>query len=294
MIRRIFRNLYFLTFLNGFLIATLFYFSMEANYEKQLFRAIQLNIDEKMSPKDVKDSLLVKVMHESNALLANRSQIFSALPIEGFKADFHPATVDLMTANGACGSYALVLSRILQNYDYTVRIAQMKANGRFAAHNVVEAKTKDGWVVMDPLYDVYFIKPDGKSLASYADVQKNWAFYSKQLPPNYNHDYRYEDVRYCNWNKIPLLMPAIKKVLDLTMGKQKADEISFRANFLKKYDLFFFIVLFLYIPLFLVTLKKLIQTKIFPQPNIPITFSNVLRYLRLRYSGRHLESSVNS
>jgi hypothetical protein len=147
---------------------------------------------------------------------------------------------------------------------------------------------------MDPLYDVYFIKPDGKSLASYADVQKDWTFYSKQLPPNYNHDYRYEDVRYCNWNKIPLLMPAIKKLLDLTMGKQKADEISFRANFLKKYDLFFYIVLFLYIPLFLVTLKKLIQTKIFPQPNIPITFSNVLRYLRLRFSGRHLESSVNS
>ena len=40
MIRRVFGNLYFLTFLNGFLLASLFYFKMEANYEKELFQAI--------------------------------------------------------------------------------------------------------------------------------------------------------------------------------------------------------------------------------------------------------------
>ena len=40
MIRRVFGNLYFLTFLNGFLLASLFYFKMEANYEKELFQGL--------------------------------------------------------------------------------------------------------------------------------------------------------------------------------------------------------------------------------------------------------------
>ena len=49
MIRRVFGNLYFLTFLNGFLLASLFYFKMEANYEKELFQAIHLDISSKIS-----------------------------------------------------------------------------------------------------------------------------------------------------------------------------------------------------------------------------------------------------
>ena len=48
MIRRILKNLYFLTFLNGFLLATLFYFRMEANYEKELFQAIRTDINSKI------------------------------------------------------------------------------------------------------------------------------------------------------------------------------------------------------------------------------------------------------
>ena len=34
-------------------------------------------------------------------------------------------------------------------------------------------------------------------------------------------NYSYEDVRYSNWTKIPVVFPAIKKILDLTIGKQK-------------------------------------------------------------------------
>jgi hypothetical protein len=294
MIGRIFKNLYFLTFLNGFLIATLFYFSMEANYERELFKAIQLNIDGKISPKEARDSLVVKVMHACNSLLTNRAPIFGNQTITGIKADLNPASFDLMTAKGACGSYAMVLSRVLENYDYSLRIAQMKAKGRFAAHNVVEVKLKEGWIVLDPLYDVYFIKPGGAGLASYSDVQHDWQYYSTQLPSNYNRAYKYEDVRYTNWNKIPIVLPAIKRVLDLVLGKEKSDTISMRTFFLNTYDLIFYVLLILYVPIFLITLKKLIQTKIFPQPNIPVTFSNIVRYLRLRFSNEQLGSSINS
>src|ERR1700730_10885109 len=104
MIRRIFRSLYFLTFLNGFLLATLIYFQMEASYEQKLFKAIQFHVDNKIKFSDGKDSLVVKVMHACNALLTERQSMFSNQDMDGMKADIHPTSMDLMTAPGACGS----------------------------------------------------------------------------------------------------------------------------------------------------------------------------------------------
>jgi len=294
MIRRIFRSLYFLTFLNGFLLATLIYFQMEASYEQKLFKAIQFHVDNKIKFSDGQDSLVVKVMHACNALLTERQSMFSSQEMDGIKADLHPTSLDLMTAQGACGSYALVLTRLLKNYDYSVRIAQMKVNGVYAAHNVVEVKTGKSWVVLDPLFNLYFIKPSGRELASFADVKSNWGYYSKQVPPSYDPGYRYEDVRYSNWGKIPFLLPATKKILDLVIGKEKADSISIRTYFLRTYDLFFYATLLLLIPVFLYTIKRLIQTKIFPQANIPLTYSNLIRYIKARLTHKQLESSVNT
>ena len=65
MIKRIFWNLYFLTFLNGFLLATLFYFKMEADYEKELFQAIRSDVMENFRS-DSQDSVVVKVMHATS------------------------------------------------------------------------------------------------------------------------------------------------------------------------------------------------------------------------------------
>ena len=72
MIKRIFWNLYFLTFLNGFLLATLFYFKMEADYEKELFQAIREDINSKMTGRYSEDSIVIKVMHASHELMTNR------------------------------------------------------------------------------------------------------------------------------------------------------------------------------------------------------------------------------
>jgi len=292
MIRRIFGNLYFLTFLNGFLLATLFYFRMEGSYEQQLFNAIQSDIDGKIDKNGSKDSLIVKIMHECNALLYERASVFGDQSLGGFKADvIRPTSVDLMTARGACGSYSIVLARLLKNYGYPVRIAQMKAKGVFALHNVVEAKTTSGWVVLDPLFNVYFKKPDGLSLASFDDVSKNWAYYSQQLPSNYDHSYRYEDVRYTNWDKIPVIFPAFRKILSLFIGKE-ADTFSMRVHFLKMYDWYFYGTLIIYLPILLITLRKLIKTKIFPQPNIPLTLANLVHYVRMRFANKGTHSEL--
>ena len=224
----------------------------------------------------------------SHSLLVTGDPFLKGKSFSGLEASLlEPTSMDLMTARGACGSYSVVLARILQGYHYQVRIAQMKANGIFADHNIVETKTAHGWVVLDPLFDVYFINPAHK-LASFEDVRTNWKFYTSQLPANYDTRYRYEDVRYSNWTKIPVLMPAIKKMLDKTIGKQEADAISLRTYFLRKYDICFNLALVMFILVFSFTMVCLIKAKVFPQKNIPVTFSNVYKHLRQRLLTKRL------
>jgi len=288
MIRRVFGNLYFLTFLNGFLLASLFYFKMEANYENELFQAIHSDIDSKINAADTQDAVVIKVMQDCHNLMISRESVFEGKQFQGFKSDLlEPTSIDLMTARGACGSFAMVLARVLQGYKFEVRIAQMKSNGIFAAHNIVEAKTGHGWVVLDPLFNLSFEKPSHQ-LASFDDVKNNWNYYKSQLPSGYDMNYTYVDVRYSNWAKIPIVLPAIKKILDLTLGKQKADAISLRTYFLRKYDFCFNITLIMFLFVFSFTLVKLIKAKVFPQKNIPVTFSNVYKYFRLRFINKTL------
>src|SRR5882762_4585264 len=133
-----FRNLYFLMFLNGFLLASLFYFKMEATYEKGLFGSIKTSIDNKLDTNDTQDSIIIKAMATCHDLMSNRAPVFMNMDnMLGPQADFfHGTSVDLMTTQGACGSYSQVMAMILKTYDYNVRIAQMKAEGTWAAHNI--------------------------------------------------------------------------------------------------------------------------------------------------------------
>jgi hypothetical protein len=90
------------------------------------------------------------------------------------------------------------------------------------------------------------MKPSGK-LASIADVQADWEHYSQQTPAHYDPKYNYEGVRYTNWNKIPVLMPALRKVLTWTIGSEKTETISLRTFFLEKYRVLFKLTLSLYL-----------------------------------------------
>ena len=293
--RRIFGNLYFLTFLIGFLISTVVYLKMEANYERELFAAIRADVDTKITPAYNDDSVVVHVMHDCHQLMSNRQRVFEGKIEDGWKVNFfHPTSMDLLTANGACGSFALVLARVLQNYDFPVRVAQMKAAGVFAAHNIVEVKTKSGWVVLDALFDVYFKKPGRTGLASFDDVAHNWSFYRKQLPVNYDQTYDYEDVRYSNWTKLPVLMPAMKKILNRVIGQSAADQISLRTYFLSLYDLYFEMVSCLLFIVVGFTIYRVIKTQVFPQTNIPLNGTNLTKYLRRGYAHKPLSTTMAS
>jgi hypothetical protein len=283
-IRQAFRNLYFLMFLNGFLLASLFYFKMESFYEDGLFASIKSTIDGQIDADDTPDSVAVKAMSTCYHLMSNKGSTFYKGDL-GPEADvIHSTDIDLMTTRGACGSYSQVLARILKTYHFSVRIAQMKAGGFFGAHNIVEAKIGDNWVVLDPTYDLYFTRPDAR-LASFTDVRDNWKFYSKQVPADYNPIYRYEDVRYTNWTKIPLISPAAKSLLSLVIGREKADTFSMRTLFMNTYQVYLYVLIALYIPLLLMTIRGLVKTKILPTPETPVTARNVFKHLRIRLQG---------
>lgn len=254
--RKAFRNLYVLTFLNGFLIACLFFFHILSVYENGLFDSIKTSINASANSGATPDSILIRSMQACHKLMQSRADVFvgKSKTLGPQAGIFRSTAVDLNTTDGACGSYAEVLARVIRDYDYPVRIAQMMVNGKYGAHIVVEAYDGNHWVALDPSYNVYYIRPDGH-LASIADIRGNWSYYRHQTPPDYVPAYQYENVRYTNWSKIPILMPALKKVLTGIIGSEKTNHLSLRVLFLRVYDIYFYIILVLEIALLLGTIR---------------------------------------
>jgi hypothetical protein len=242
-------------FLYGFLLASLFYFYMEDNYEHEVFKVLTNNVKASNSAPDNKDSIILHSLHLTHFLGEGRSKIFGHDRINSLKSFIHPVTFDLQTTQGACGSYAYILGRLLKEFNIESRIAQMSVNGVYGGHMVVEAYSSRGWVVVDPTFNLFFTKEDG-NLASFKDVQGNWESYKQQVPADYDMSYAYAGARYTNWQKIPVVMPALKQLLYWTMGKEKTDGFSMRMLFLEKYQVLFNVTLVLYLILILVTFRK--------------------------------------
>src|SRR5260221_8305044 len=101
----------------------------------------------------------------------------------------------------------------------------MKAGGIYGAHNIVEAYNGNNWIVLDPTFNLAFVRPDSR-LACFADVQNNLPYYSKQVPEGYNLQDHYKDFRYNNLTKLQFLFPAVKRILNLTIVTKLAKCLS--------------------------------------------------------------------
>lgn len=249
-------HLHFLLFAIGFLIAGYLFCGFQADYENRLFASFanEISAGEQQA---TQDSLLKKAVHATYALLHERSKVFYCRHTGGFLDDIiHPLSADMLTADGACGSYSAVLCRVLNTMGFTTRFAQMKVNGKYGGHIIAEAKTADGWVALDPIFNMYFTKPGGR-LAAFNEVAANWDTYKQQVPAGYNMQYNYQGVRYTNWNKLPVLMPLLKKTMSLFTGRKEIDQISLRTYFLNKYAVCGNILLCLMAPLLLLVIVKL-------------------------------------
>jgi hypothetical protein len=249
-------NLYFLVLINGILFTSMIYFKIESTYESEIFSAISHHIVRDSAGKNNVDSFFIRAMSITHLFEHNRINVFNSQKIEGLKANlFHPVTMDLITGNGSCGSASAILARTLKSYNFKVRFVQMLVDGKYGGHIVIEVNKFGKWIVMDPLFNLYF-KDSSNNFASFEEVSKHFDYYKKQLPPNYPASYKYEAAQYTNWNKIKFIGPITKSALNFTMGKEKADKISLRAYLLRGYNILYLITRFVFIIVFAFTIWK--------------------------------------
>lgn len=223
-----------LLFAGGFLLAGCLFFDLQAGYENRLFASISTEVrSHTVGASD--DSIFKAAVHTTFELLEARSKVFTREATGGFVDNLiHPVSADMMTAEGSCGSYSTVLARLLQSMGYETRFAQMRLSNGTIGHIIIEARARHGWVVLDPRYNLFFTQPNGQ-LASFDEVAANWPMYAQQVPAGYDPQYNYAGVRYTNWNKIPLLLPALHSTLSLFMPKDQLAHFSLRNYFLNKY-----------------------------------------------------------
>ena len=234
-------------FFAGFFLSLSIIFKIDANYTEELFNQLGKHILQEASLNhDNVEQTVIRAMNVTYSMQKdNRKNLFQYTP-KSFKAKYMRSTeLDLLDATGACGSASLVLARTYMSMGFPTRIGQMFANGVFGGHMLVEVWSNDRWMVMDPLFNQAFYRTDS-TLASFNDVQNNFAYYSKQLHPEYPKEYQYQDVRYTNWNKIPVLSPLLKKTLDIIYGEKRANQFCLRKYVIKFYLLWHTVFLFLF------------------------------------------------
>lgn len=231
---------------------------LERQHEDTLYhniiRATKIN-----HPATGNDTAYIRtLMRTINSMMYNRFAVFNNTEQLSLKNRmFHSVDADLMYGQGACGGFSKVLSRSLQLSGYKVRIGQMKVNGLYGGHIIVEVFLKDvqRWAVIDPLFLLTFTGKDG-NWAGFEEIKNNWASYQKQVPAAYNMAYTYADVRYTNWEKIPVAGKLIYQSVALFFGRERAKSISLRTFLLNKYALWFKATLALYAVFFVFSYRR--------------------------------------
>ena len=243
---------------HGFLIALLLILALLSAHEDELYDQIVAAVVTNQMNDTQAAQALVATTHK---LLQVNHAIIAGTKSQSFRQRYvNSSDVQLASPKGNCGSYTHVLARLLQRAGFRVRIAQMDcSNSEKSCHIIAEALIDQRYVVLDGMYDHTFSKSDG-TLATFNEVSQNWSRYRPQLPDDYPEYFDYHQVRYTNWQKIPILMPAIKKLLDWTMGRD-AQEISLRPYLLNLYKVYFLLLCGLYLMLTLLYIWKVARRR---------------------------------
>lgn len=230
-----------------FLMISIAYLALESNHETALFKNIVSVSRQETVGKH--DTVFIKhLMLSINKMMHDRNDIFKGTESLSFKARvFQSVDADLMYGAGACGGFSKVFARTLKVAGYTTRIGQMKVNGYYGGHILLETylPSLQKWVLMDPLFLLVFTNPQGQ-WASFNEVHDNWDYYKKQIYYNYNYNYNYAGIRYTNWSKIPVLGNLIYKAMVLVKGEEVANTISLRPYLLDHYRFWKWVLIVFY------------------------------------------------
>jgi hypothetical protein len=143
----------------------------------------------------------------------------------------HPGAADVLRwgahQSGGCGSHSRVVVALLQAAGLKARpLIILDSHGR-STHTTVETSVNGKWVVADALYGIVFTRRDGQ-LASAAEVAADTANFLAQVRdvPGYDiKEYNYDHVTLLNWGKIPVILPAIRRVLVMAIGEQRVGQM---------------------------------------------------------------------
>jgi hypothetical protein len=143
----------------------------------------------------------------------------------------HPGPADVLRwgsdYRGPCGSYSNVVSALLGSHGIPNRLLLIRDDDGAVLHTVVEARIGGRWVVADPSFGIVYRNREGR-LATAAELAADTALFRAQTRdvPGYRPEYDYDSVTLMNWRKIPVVMPALKALLDATIGRERADQIA--------------------------------------------------------------------
>ena len=137
----------------------------------------------------------------------------------------------------SCYAHSIVFGRLVSALGFKWRNISMYYNNK--NHNVSEVYYKDRWIVFDPLFNQYFVRPDGK-LATKEDIHNNWRHYKKQIGKyllfkndieyKYDYDYNYTLKQHnSQWKDY------IKRFISFVLGYTSYDELQSKFNLNKFY-----------------------------------------------------------
>jgi hypothetical protein len=250
-------RLYVLSALNAAFVVAIALFGIDSSYEEHVFHRIVVN---STTPSMNDEARAVALLHATSQLVGKRSDLLAPVGDEGrtLRERIFGSAVDELQGSNACGSYAIVLAKLLQTADIPTRIGQMSCGPQQGCHILTEARLNDKWVPLDASYDLFFRSADG-GLADAAEIRQRWSEYGRLTPPGYRAEYKYDAMRYTNWTKIPVLMPALHWSLIHVFGVG-ADDISLRTLVLNRYRAAIYLLFVLYVPVILITVRETLRT----------------------------------
>jgi hypothetical protein len=249
-------NTFLLVIVNILILGAIFFKFVDYRYEDAIYRSLVTA----NWVKNDQEQTFKNLLNLTHTIQTDRREYINELyGMNPFKSRWmRSGDIQLLDANGSCGNFSHVLAELCLHADMDVRIVQLKHQGLFGGHNIVEVLVNNKWVAADGLWKMYFINSDS-TLASLEDIRANLDFFAKQIPTDYPYMNAYLEYHYTNWDKIPFLMPAIYNGLKLILGEKRTNEISLRVYFLNLHKAHFYFLWILYPPILIFTLYVFYQ-----------------------------------
>lgn len=188
-------------------------------------------VSQSVQPVWADEQKVIALTSVAHRLLSPRTQFFGRSLKASFRRTWLRSADSDLVRGGACGTYAGLLGRLLDAADIDFRVVQLYCEDVdvWGCHIVLEVEVDGTWRSVDPLFNVVFP-------VSAEALRDDWIRYRNIVPPEYNPMYDYSNFRYTNWDKIPVLMPALRRMLEL-VSPDTAKTLSVRRHVLDVYSI---------------------------------------------------------